>query len=94
MEINDQLIAKLAQLSALSLPSEEKDQMKGYLKETLSHFKKIKDIDTKGVKPLISPLEPPLNMRKDEVKDFPDKERLLDQAPQKQGLLVKAPPTV
>lgn len=94
MEINDQLLKKLSRLSALSLKPEEKDQMKNYLKETLSHFKKIKEIDTKGVEPLISPLEPPLSLRKDEVKDFPEKENLLDQAPKKQGLLVKVPPTV
>ena len=94
MEINNKLLEKLSKLSALSLKAEEKDQMKVYLKETLSHFEKIKTIDTKEVEPLISPLEPPLRMRKDEVKDFPDKEKLLDQAPQKQGLLVKVPPTV
>lgn len=94
MEIDDSLVAKLSRLSALSLGPEEKKQMKGYLKETLSHFERIKTIDTKGIEPLISPLEPPLSMSKDEVKDFPDKESLLNQAPQKQGLLVKVPPTV
>ena len=94
MEINEELLKKLSQLSALSLSSEEKESMKAYLKETLSHFEKIKEVETKGIEPLISPFEPPLRMREDKVRDFPDKKSLLDQAPQKQALLVKAPPVV
>ena len=68
--------------------------MKGYLKETLSHFERIKNIETKNVEPLISPLNPPPRMRADEPSDFPDKESLLDQAPRKQGALAKTPPAV
>ena len=94
MEIKDSLLEKLSQLSALSLQAEEKAQMKTYLKETLSHFEKIKDIEVEGIEPLISPFDPTLYMRKDEVKDFPDKKSLLDQAPQKKALLVKVPRSV
>lgn len=94
MEINNKLMEKLAHLSALSLDSRERNQMKSYLKETLSHFEKIKNIDTANVEPLISPSNPPLILREDKVKNFSDKEKLLDQAPNKQGSLVKVPPSV
>ena len=94
MEINDKLLEKLSQLSALHLNDQEKTEIKEYLKETLSHFEKIKEIDTKNVKPLVSPLEPPLITRADQTTDCSDAADLLQQAPQKLGSLVKVPPTV
>ena len=94
MEINDKLLEKLSQLSALYLSNQEKTEIKGYLKETLSHFKKIKEIDTKGIEPLVSPFKPPLIIREDKVFDFSNKEKILEQAPERQGSLVKVPPTV
>lgn len=94
MEINKKLLKKLEALSALSLSDKEKKEMEQYLKKTLSHFEKIKAIDTKDTPALVSPFEPPLVTRKDEPKDFEDKEELLKEAPQKQGALVKVPPTV
>lgn len=94
MEINDKLLKKLSQLSALHLSDQEKSEIKEYLKETLSHFEKIKAINTKNVRPLVSPLEPPLTTRLDQTMEYLDKDDFLEQAPQKLGSLVKVPPTV
>ena len=94
MEINDKLLEKLSKLCALHLNEEEKAEVKNYLKETLSHFEAIKKIDTKGVKPLVSPLNPPLVLRKDQPLEFSDKEQILKQTPERQGSLIKVPPTV
>ena len=94
MEIKDQLLEKLAKLSALPLKGDEKQEIKQYLKETLSHFEAIKKIDTTDVEPLISPLKPSLLLREDEVLEFNDKKQILEQAPDKQADLIKVPPTV
>jgi len=94
MEINDKLLKKLFDLSALYLDDKEKTEIQNYLRETLSHFEKIKEIDTKNIKPLVSPLRLPLRLREDEVQDFLNKESLLDQAPKRQGNLIKTPSTV
>ena len=94
MEINDKLLKKLSKLSALYLNSQEEAEIKTYLKETLSHFEKIKSIDTKNINPLFSPLNPPLRTRQDKVSEFYNKDQLLDQASQRQGSLVKVPPTL
>ena len=91
MEINDKLLKKLFHLSALSYHPRQANQIQVYLKETLSHFERIKKINTESVSPLFSPLQPPLRLRKDEICDFQGKEKLLDQAPKKSGSLVKAP---
>ena len=91
MEINDKLLEKLFQLSALQIQDKEKTAIKKYLKETLSYFKKIEKIDTKNIKPLISPFKPPLTMREDQVLDFGEREKILNQAPQREGSLLKTP---
>ncbi len=94
MEINDKLLDKLSQLSALCLNESEKAEIKEYLKDTLSHFEKIKEIDTQNVKPLTSPLDPPFIARKDQKADSYEPAELIRQAPQKLGLLIKTPPMV
>ena len=94
MEINDKLLEKLFQLSALSLKDQQKAETKAYLKKTLSYFEKIKTIDTTNVPPLVSPLKPPLLLRKDIAQPFSHQEELLDSAPDKQGSLVKVPPAI
>ena len=76
------------------LSPEEKTEIKNYLKETLSHFEKIKKIDTQNIKPLVSPLNPPLVTREDKTVELSDKEIFLDQVPERQGSLVKVPPTM
>ena len=94
MEIDNKLLEKLSKLSALYFGKQEQSEIKQYLKQTLSHFEKIKQIDTKNITPLVSPLKPHLITREDNPEDFPDKEEILSQAPEKQGSLVKVPPTL
>ena len=94
MEINDKLLKKLFQLSALHLSNQEKTEIKEYLKKTLSYFEKIKEVGTKDINPLVSPLKPTLLTRADQIVAFPYKADILRQVPQRQGSLVKVPPTI
>lgn len=94
MKINDKLLDKMSQLSALYLKEEEKAEIKVYLKKNLSYFEKIREIDTQGIPPLVSPLSPPLVLREDKEVPFSRRKDILDSAPKKEGNLVKAPPTV
>jgi len=91
MEIKDKDLEKLGKLSALKIEQNEKEQLKLFLTKALSYFETIKQVDTENQPALLNPLSPPLNLRKDEILDFPDKNTLLDQAPKKQGALVKTP---
>lgn len=94
MKIDDLILKKLYKLAALLYKPQQKTQITNYLKETLTHFHKIKNVDVTNVEPLFSPLQSSLNTREDLVQNFPDKGSLLDQAPQKQGALVKVPPAI
>lgn len=96
-EINKKLLKKLFQLSGLKKPEKEAEltAVATDLQEILSHFQKIKEIDTKGIKPLFNPLEQEeknLYMREDKVENAASiKEGLLDQAPNKEGKWIKTP---
>ena len=95
MEINNKTLEKISLLSALKIDSpEELRELKNYLTKTLSYFEKIREIDTQNIPPLINPLQAPLRLRKDQNIDFTNKEKLLNQAPQKQGSLIKVPATL
>ncbi|MCY4321169.1 MAG: Asp-tRNA(Asn)/Glu-tRNA(Gln) amidotransferase subunit GatC [Bdellovibrionaceae bacterium] len=92
MEIDYKLLKKLSRLAGLKIKTgKETEELKDFLTKTLSYFEKIKEIDTQNVPPLNSPLSGPLRMRKDEFIPFSNKEKLLEQAPQKKGHLIKAP---
>ena len=93
MEEIKQDLKKLFELSGLQMPETEAQQtaVAAFLKEVLSHFQKIAEIDTKGVAPLVSPLEQSLQLREDEIVNFPEKEAALNQAPETEGKFVKVP---
>ena len=91
MKITDETLKKLGELSALKIKETEKEGLKLFLTKVLSYFETIQSIDTKETPTLLSPFSPPLREREDQVVDFPQKDKLLDQATQKQGALVKTP---
>lgn len=93
-EIKKELLKKLFQLSGLKTPEKEAEltAVATDLQEILSHFQKIKEVDTKGVKPLVNPLEQKeknLYMRED--RPVAVKEDFLNQASNKEGNLIKTP---
>lgn len=94
MEIKRELLQKLSQLAALRLDDKEQEMLIKDLQAVLSHFQEIKDVPTKGLAPLVSPLPFSVRLRKDEKKDFSSQEALLEGAPEKQGSLFKVPPVV
>ena len=99
-EIKKELLKKLFQLSGLKVPEKETEltAVATDLQEILSHFQKIKEIDTEGIKPLFNPLEQEqknLYMREDNAKGFDAmEEEFLKQASNKDGKLIKTPRVV
>ena len=80
-EIKKEELERLFELSGLKVSN--KETVTSDLQEILSHFQKVQAIDTKGVSPLVSPLEQTLPLREDKAVDFSEKEEALKQAPQK-----------
>lgn len=89
-EIKQEELGRLFELSGLKVSN--KEVVTSDLQEILSHFQKIQEIDTKGISSLVSPLEGNLSLRKDSSPvDFSEKEEALEQAPQREGKLIKVP---
>lgn len=66
MEVNDQLIDKLANLARLQFNPEEKDAIKSDLQRMIQFVEKLNEVDTTGVEPLLHMSEQ-VNVLRDDV---------------------------
>jgi aspartyl-tRNA(Asn)/glutamyl-tRNA(Gln) amidotransferase subunit C len=96
--IDKKIITHIAKLARLKISSEESDYYSDQLSKVLNHFDQISKIDTTGVDPMVSPLEPEFfsetSFRSDTVHQKFTAEEMLQNAPDKMGNLFKVPPVV
>jgi len=77
MEINKELLLKIAKTSRLRLTDEEVNEFLPQLEEVLENFKKIDKVDTKNVEPALHPIEIKPFERQDKVEKCLDHEKVL-----------------
>ena len=94
MEITPQLIDKLADLAKLEFNEAEKKELMQDLKEIISFFEKLKEVDTTGVEPLIHITEGENNLRKDKVKSELTRDDALKNVPLHDGSYIKVPKVI
>ncbi len=94
MEITPQLIDKLASLAKLDFDDSSRNEIMGDLREIISFFEKLQEVDTTGVEPLIHMTEGANHLRKDEVKASFTKEEALKNAPLHDGSHFKVPKVI
>ena len=90
-------VLKIAHLARLQLSPDEEKAFSLQLKNIFEHFNKIATINTKGVRPLVHPLEGIVDIsfsRLDVVKKWQDIEKLLNLAPEVLGHEYKVPPVI
>ncbi|RME15817.1 MAG: Asp-tRNA(Asn)/Glu-tRNA(Gln) amidotransferase subunit GatC [Bdellovibrio sp.] len=87
-------LKKVAQLARLYLSEQEMEEFQKQMKSIFQYFEEIKDIDTKGIKPLVTPTPMEAFFREDEVIQTLSVEEVLQNAPEKSGHLFKVPPVV
>lgn len=92
--VDESVILKVAQLSKLSVTSEEVQIYIPQFKQVLEHFDELKTLNTDHIEPLITPIELVEHLRVDECKNDYTTEELLNNAPDKMGLLFKVPPVI
>jgi len=83
MKIDDALFDKLAKLSKLEFNEEEKGEIMEDLQNMLNFIEQVKEVDTKGVEPLIHINETSNNFREDIGKHLITKKEALLNAPEK-----------
>ena len=66
MEVNDEMIDKLANLSRLQFNASEKEEIKKDLEKMIRFINKLNEIDTTGVKPLLH-MSDEVNVLRDDI---------------------------
>jgi aspartyl-tRNA(Asn)/glutamyl-tRNA(Gln) amidotransferase subunit C len=94
MEINDELIDKLAHLSRLQFTEEQKQGFKSDFSKMLGFVNKLNELDTTGVEPLLHISENINALRKDEVSQSISRNEALLNAPIHDGVFFKVPTVI
>ena len=91
MNINQNVISKLARLSKLKFNEDEMKLISNDLSKMLEFINQLQDLDTEGVDPLIHVNEEINNWREDQVQDMISQEEALSNSPVKDGTYFKLP---
>ncbi len=94
MTISREEIIHIAKLADLNIKEEEIEDYAKNLQDILEFAEIINKVDTENVKESIGTLEISNVMRKDEIKDFEDKDALLQNAPEKENNMFKIPKVI
>jgi aspartyl-tRNA(Asn)/glutamyl-tRNA(Gln) amidotransferase subunit C len=94
MEVNDQLVDKLAHLSRLQFTDTEKDGIKNDLQRMIGFVEKLNELDLTGVEPLIH-MSPEVNvLREDEIRGSISRKSALSNAPLHDEQFFKVPKVI
>lgn len=94
MEVNDQLVEKLAHLSRLQFNDSEKAEIKNDLQRMIGFVEKLNELNLDGVEPLMH-MSGEINvLREDEIKGSVSREEALKNAPLHDDQFFKAPKVI
>ncbi|QOI97256.1 MAG: Asp-tRNA(Asn)/Glu-tRNA(Gln) amidotransferase subunit GatC [Flammeovirgaceae bacterium] len=94
MQLDSNLLDKLAHLARLELKPEEADTMLADMNAILAWVEKLHEVDTTGVEPLTSMSHEINAFREDEVGKHLDRSEALSQAPATNGTFFKVPKVI
>ena len=84
-------VRKVAQLARLQLPEEKISTYTAQLERILDYVAQLESVDTEGVPPTTRAVEVVNVTRPDQVNPSPDRDQLLNLAPQRQGDFFRVP---
>ena len=94
MNVNDELIDKIANLARLKFNSEEKEDIKKDLQQMIGFIDKLDELDTTGVEPLLHMSENVNVLREDEVGGTISREEAFRNAPLHDEQFFKVPKVI
>ena len=94
MEVSKEEILHIAKLANLNIKDEEIDKYAKNLEDILNFVKVLNDVDTDNVEESIGTTNSFNVFRKDEIKEFEDKEALLQNAPEQESNMFKIPKVI
>ncbi len=94
MEVNNELIDKLAELSRLEFDEQSKEEIKKDLTNIIRFVEKLNELDLTDVEPLTYITDEKNVLRKDEVKHTVTKAEALSNVPLKDSDYIKVPKVI
>jgi aspartyl-tRNA(Asn)/glutamyl-tRNA(Gln) amidotransferase subunit C len=94
MEVNDQMVEKLAHLSRLQFNENEKAEIKSDLQRMIVFVEKLNELNLDGVEPLLHMSEEVNVLRDDEIKGTISRNEALKNAPLHDDQFFKVPKVI
>lgn len=91
MDIDRDLVAKLADLARLDLDEDELARTAEDLRGILTYLESLEEVDVAGLPPTAHPMDRELALRPDEPRPSPERARVLEDAPDVQGGSFRVP---
>ena len=94
MQIDTTLISRLEKLARLQLGASEREKLSGDLQNILNMVDKLRELDTKGVEPLVYLNENQEAQRADEISGQVSVQEALQNAPAQDGQYFRVPKVI
>lgn len=94
MNIDNELVERLAELSKLEFDEQSKEGIKKDLQKILDLVQKLEEVNVDGIDPLIYMTDEKNVLRKDIIQDTVTKEEALQNAPQRDSDYFKVPKVI
>jgi aspartyl-tRNA(Asn)/glutamyl-tRNA(Gln) amidotransferase subunit C len=94
MSVDAATVRRIAHLARIAVDEGEIEQLRGELNAILGFVEQLKEVKVDGVEPMTSVTPMKLKMRKDEVSDGGDAEKVLANAPQTENGFFLVPKVV
>ena len=91
MEVSKEEILHIANLSCLNIKEEEIEEYRKNLQDILNFANIVKNVDTENISETIGSTNNVNVFREDEIKEFEDKELLLQNAPEQERGMFNIP---
>ncbi|ARV59130.1 asparaginyl/glutamyl-tRNA amidotransferase subunit C [Nostocales cyanobacterium HT-58-2] len=89
--IDREQVRKVAHLARLELTPEEEEKFTTQLGSILDYFEQLSELDVSNVPPTARAIDVSNVTRPDELQPYPDREEILQSAPEQEGDFFKVP---
>ncbi|MEQ1552364.1 Asp-tRNA(Asn)/Glu-tRNA(Gln) amidotransferase subunit GatC [Sphingorhabdus sp.] len=94
MSVDKDTVNKIARLSRIAISEQEAEKMVGELNGILAWVEQLGEVDVTGVEPMTAVIPNTLRMRDDVVTDGNMRDKVLANAPAKEGIFFGVPKVI
>ena len=85
MDIDKKLVKKIATLSRIKIQEKEVEKFSKELSKIITWVEKLNEVETKNITPIANPSDIKIPLRKDEINDGKNEDKVLENAPEKKA---------